>query len=345
MLEDEENMSQLTISVALCTCNGEKYLREQLESIARQTCQPDELVVCDDASTDRTIEIIRDFSETASFPVRLFVNEKRLGSGRNFERAIGLCQRDVIALSDQDDVWAMSKLDSVKSFFNCYPDTDALFTDAEIVDQALQPKGYRLWDAIKFSVKERREVEDGDVIHTLLRHNVVTGATMAFRAELRPLVLPVPEGVVHDAWIALLAAVAGQVRIISLPLILYRQHNANQIGVTKFSLAERIQRPCEQRIRDARAVLRMYESVPGRLRQLPASEATPALLDDFFRKAGHIRVRIKVITREAGWLKSMAAEIMRGHYHRYSTGWWGVGNDLVRCRPSHPSVTDSRSDK
>ena len=262
----------------------------------------------------------------------------------NFERAIGLCRRDVIVLSDQDDVWVMNKLDSIKSFFDSYPDTDALFTDAEIVDRALRPMGYRLWDAIKFTVAERREVEDGDVIRTLLRHNVVTGATMAFRAQLRSLVLPVPEGVVHDAWIALLAAVAGQVRIISQPLILYRQHGANQIGVTKFSLAERIQRSCEQRISDARAVLRIYESVPDRLKQLPTAGATPVLLDDFFRKAQHVRGRIKAILREDGWLRSMAAEIVRGHYHRYSTGWWGVGNDLVKCRPSRLLVPDSRDD-
>jgi len=321
----------------MCTCNGEKYLQSQLDSIAQQTRQPDELVVSDDASTDHTVDIIRDYSATVPFPVRLYINEQRMGSSRNFEQAIGLCHGSVVVLSDQDDVWVINKLASMESFFVRHPDTLALFTDAVIVDQALRPMGHHLWDTLKFSARERREVEDGNMIRTLLRHNVVTGATMAFRAELRPLILPVPGGVVHDAWIALLAAVAGRVRIIFQPLILYRQHSANQIGVTKLSITERIRRPCEQRLRDASAALCLYESVTVRLRQMPAVGATPALLDDFLRKAEHIRWRIRAIRRQDGWLRGMLSEIVRGHYHRYSTGWWAVGNDLVRCRfTQHP---------
>lgn len=96
-------MFATTISTAMCTYNGEKYLREQLESIARQTLLPNELVVCDDCSSDETVEIIQDFSRNAPFSVRLMINENNLGFAKNFEKAITLCSGEIIVLSDQDD--------------------------------------------------------------------------------------------------------------------------------------------------------------------------------------------------------------------------------------------------
>lgn len=323
----------MRISVALCTYNGERFLHEQLASIRAQSRLPDELVVCDDKSTDRTALIVREFAESAPFPVRLFVNDCTLGSSKNFERAIELCaySNGIIVLSDQDDVWTQEKLVKVGDSFTGYPDTNVVFSDAVVVNHDLQPKGYRLWDAVKFSKNERNEVERGQAIRVLLRHNVVTGATMAFRAELRSIVLPVPEGVVHDAWIALLAAVAGRVRIIPDPLILYRQHDANLIGVAKLNLVERIRRPCERAIREARTALCLYEQAYAHLKEASLPLATSALLEDFSQKIDHVHVRIGVALREHGWLGRLVAEIIRGRYHHYSVGWWSIGHDLIKC--------------
>jgi len=277
--------------------------------------------------------IAREFAASAPFPVRIYVNDHTLGSSRNFERAIELCNCDdgIIVLSDQDDVWVKEKLATIEDIYRKYPDTNVVFSDAEVVSYDLQPKSYRLWDAVKFSKSERREVESGQAIRVLLRHNVVTGATMALRAELRPLVLPVPEGVVHDAWIALLAAVAGRIRLTSLPLILYRQHGANQIGVSRLNLVERIQRPCERAIREARTALSLYEQAYVRLKETSLPCVTSALLDDLSQKMEHIHQRISVALREHGWLRRMVVEIVRGRYHRYSVGWWSIGHDLIKC--------------
>src|SRR5882724_11959920 len=93
------------ISVAMCTYNGAGFLSEQLESIAAQTRLPDELVICDDRSTDESVEIVRNFARHTPFSVRLEMNEENLGSTKNFEKSIGLCQGEIIALADQDDVW------------------------------------------------------------------------------------------------------------------------------------------------------------------------------------------------------------------------------------------------
>src|SRR5947208_14214106 len=103
-------MPKRSISVAMCTYNGERFLKEQLESLAAQTRQPDELVVCDDRSTDSTPHIVEAFARAAPFPVRLEVNDRCLGSTKNFEHAILRCTGALIALSDQDDVWHPEKL-------------------------------------------------------------------------------------------------------------------------------------------------------------------------------------------------------------------------------------------
>src|SRR5262249_18454629 len=98
------------LSVALCTYHGASYVDAQVASLTRQTRLPDELIVCDDLSTDDTVSILERFARAAPFPVRIHVNEQTLRSTKNFEQAISLCSGDVIFLCDQDDVWEPEKL-------------------------------------------------------------------------------------------------------------------------------------------------------------------------------------------------------------------------------------------
>jgi glycosyltransferase involved in cell wall biosynthesis len=226
-------MDKQCLSVAMCTYNGAQYLSEQLESIASQSRLPDALVVCDDRSTDDTVEIIRTFACKLPFAVRLHINEETLGSTKNFEKAIKLCEGDIIALSDQDDVWLPNKLKNIESVLSASPGTGAVFTDAIVVDEYLQPLGYRLWQSTNFSLLQQRKVVKGRSLEVLLKHNVVTGATMAFRSEFKSLILPIPLPWVHDSWIALIIAVLADLMLIREPLILYRQHSRNQIGAKK----------------------------------------------------------------------------------------------------------------
>jgi glycosyltransferase involved in cell wall biosynthesis len=110
-------MDKQRLSVALCTYNGTQYLQEQLDSIAAQTKLPDELVICDDRSSDNTVEIIKLFSSKVSFPVHLHINEINLRTIKNFEKAISLCTGDIIVLSDQDDVWKPCKTERILRCF------------------------------------------------------------------------------------------------------------------------------------------------------------------------------------------------------------------------------------
>jgi glycosyltransferase involved in cell wall biosynthesis len=226
------------ISVALCTYNGAKFLNAQLESYLAQTRQPDELIVCDDCSTDETASIIETFARLAPFCVTLHVNEKNLGSTKNFEEAILLCSGDLIFLSDQDDVWLPGKIAKIEAEFIKNPTAGLIFTNAELVDEDLKPLGAFLWD-FTFSEKERKKARKGNFLEVLMMHNVVTGATAAFRTEFRHEVLPIPADIpnlIHDGWIALAFAALGKMEFIDEPLIKYRQHAGQQLGL---NLSER----------------------------------------------------------------------------------------------------------
>ena len=115
------------ISVAMCTYNGERFLAQQLVSIAQQSRPPDELVVCDDGSTDRTVAMIREFAVSVRYPVRVFENEHNLGVAANFERAIRLCEGNLIALADQDDIWYPIRLERSEQELTAHPEAGLIF--------------------------------------------------------------------------------------------------------------------------------------------------------------------------------------------------------------------------
>jgi glycosyltransferase involved in cell wall biosynthesis len=223
------------LSIAMCTYNGAAYLPEQLESLAAQTRRPDELVVCDDASDDgHTREIVKAFARKSKFRVRVYINQETLGSKKNFERAIRHCRGDIILLCDQDDIWKANKLARIEEAFLSAPDVGLVFTDAEIVDESLKTMGGSLWESDSFASEGQELIKQSNVFQTLLRGNVVTGATLAFRSTLRRLVLPIPDETIlqHDAWIALIVSAVAPVFFLNEPLIKYRQHSGQQIGVS-----------------------------------------------------------------------------------------------------------------
>ncbi|MBW6474699.1 MAG: glycosyltransferase family 2 protein [Anaerolineaceae bacterium] len=221
------------ISIALCTYNGEQFLREQLDSIAAQTLLADELVACDDRSSDGTMEILRDFAKVVSFPIHIHQNETNLGSTRNFEKAIALCHGDIIALCDQDDIWKPHKLERLVETLRAHPQAGYVFSDANLVDEYLQPLGRCLWDSVGFNGDRKDRFLRGDQFGCLIERCIVTGATMAFRASVGKIAMPVPTDCrwIHDGWLALVSSATGRLGIaVAEPLIDYRQHPKQQIG-------------------------------------------------------------------------------------------------------------------
>ena len=138
-------MDRMTLSVAMCTYNGEAYLPEQLISIAAQTRQPDELVICDDCSSDGTVEIVKEFASHAPLVVRLLQNNENLGSTKNFAKAFGNCRFDVIAPSDQDDFWYPDKLQSMEEVFIKNADAQRAQPAKPLCQQPYAAKIYGGW--------------------------------------------------------------------------------------------------------------------------------------------------------------------------------------------------------
>ena len=223
-----------TVSIALCTYNGEKFLPQQLESFLNQSRLPDELVACDDCSTDSTVEILNQFKNRAPFPVEIHQNRVNLGSTKNFEKAIGLCNGDIIFLSDQDDIWCENKISRIS---NELRDKSGLlvFSNAELIDEFGNPLNTTLWE--KWGFTPERQVSWRTNINAVddlfVNDNKITGATLAFKRSLLEKALPfdLPFGFIHDAWLGLIAAAQNRLVFLDEILTKYRIHDEQQIGI------------------------------------------------------------------------------------------------------------------
>ena len=321
----------MKVSIALCTFNGARYLAGQLESIAAQTQTPYELIVCDDQSSDSTRDIIQTFAASASFPVHLYVNDQQLGVRKNFERAIGLCSGDLIALCDQDDIWHPEKLQLAKDLFLSSPDVGLVFSDAELVDDDLHAEARSLWQAVGFDAKKQRRVAAGRTLEVLLGMNIVTGATMTFKSEFRDLIRPIPsEGCLyHDGWIALIIAPVARLAFIDRPLIKYRQHRAQLVGVppSRSTQDTTPMQKTERRYYVEKAD--RFEEAYQRLAANQESLNDPAALSVLREKIIHLRARAAMPRRRLSRLPLVIKETVNLHYHQYSRGWFSAAKDLL----------------
>ena len=201
----------MRVSVALCTHQGERWIEEQLRSILAQTVPVAEIVVGDDASTDRTPDIVRALAAETDVPIRIRHHAVALGVAGNFADAIAATTGDVVALSDQDDVWHPDRLERL------LPHLDGValvHSDARLVDADGAPLGATLADSLEMSAWERAAMADGRAVQALLRRNLVTGATAIVRRDAAMAALPIPAGWIHDEWLAMCAALGGGVRFV-----------------------------------------------------------------------------------------------------------------------------------
>jgi glycosyltransferase involved in cell wall biosynthesis len=270
----------MSVSVAMCTYNGSRFLLEQLTSIANQTKSVDELVICDDCSTDDTIEIIKQFAKKVAFSVRIFVNATNLGSNRNFEKCLSLCQNDIIILSDQDDVWLPHKVEKICAYFTKNQDIEAVFSDAQVIDDQSKLTGRTAWETVSFDYKAQNLWKNGQAFDILLRGYVVTGATLAIRKRILPEVLPIPmliKELIHDGWIALWLSINNRIAMLDEPLVHYRQHTSQQVGFGTqsgpVSLQDRLVRPRSIKLAP---ILKKYNDSKSLYEYLSKREAVPA---------------------------------------------------------------------
>lgn len=313
-------------SIALAACNGARHLPGLLDSLAAQRLRPFELVAGDDASDDDTMPLLEAFAARAPFSVRILRNPQRLGVEGNFARVMAACDGDYIALADQDDVWRTDKLERLAQALAA-PAVLAAFSDAEVVDAALAPLGYGMWRRVRFTPREQVRLANGKGFDVLLKHRVVTGATLALKVSLRDTALPIPPGWPHDAWLALLAAAQGGLSAVPELLIAYRQHGGNVVGGLRkpFGKAARAALALD-RAAWYREELALWRALAARLEASAAPASARAALAD---KIVHLEARAHLPAARWRRLPGVLREAAAGRYARYARNWGSIALDLL----------------
>lgn len=203
------------ISIALCTYNGDKYLKALLDSLVKQTYRNLEIVVVDDHSSDNTWGILTQFAEV-DHRFRLYRNEENLGYNKNFEKALGLCSGEFIAICDQDDIWLHDKISLMQQHIG---DHQLLYHDSELIDKNGNSMHFKISDKFNF-------YRGGDPT-VFLMMNCVSGHSILMKKQLLQSVFPIPKDSPYDQWIAYVATLNGTIDFLNKCLVRYRQHGGN----------------------------------------------------------------------------------------------------------------------
>jgi glycosyltransferase involved in cell wall biosynthesis len=211
----------------MCTFNGQRFVEEQLDSILSQTRVPDEIIICDDASTDQTVDRVAKIAARRS-TIHIIQNEKNLGYLKNFEAAIRRTTGDVIFLSDQDDVWFSDKVTTMMVPFAENREVVLAYSDALLADAALRPTGDTM-----FGRRKGVRLGSAQTVRELGRGVGFNGPAVAFHSRLKPFVIPfspLSRQWGHDHWIGFIAYAVGETRVVNRPLLYYRRHGRNTGG-------------------------------------------------------------------------------------------------------------------
>jgi len=317
----------------MCTYNGARFLEEQLASLLAQSRPPDEVIVCDDGSSDSTVALLRTFAAQSPFSVLLHENKDRLGSTKNFEQAIKLCNGELIYLCDQDDIWDSEKISLTEALFIANPNVSLVFTNADVVDKNARSFGYTLWETLRIDKTLKARLQTSGGLEVLLERPIVTGATMAFRSRFKDLVIPIPDDIslIHDGWIALILSLVGTFDLSDRPLLKYRQHDAQQLGAPDNRRLEPISGIHENanRQNDFESEIKKLEAVCERLQS--NAHRHEFQHDEILRdRLSHLYQRVAISKRKLSGVALALDELLRGRYHRYSNGFHSLMKDLVK---------------
>lgn len=210
----------MKVSVAMATYNGEKFIKEQVDSILSQLSNDDEIIVSDDRSTDNTIQILEGYNDSR---IKIYTNKNK-GVISNFENAIYHCDNDIIFLCDQDDVWLPNKVQVIKDYFIEYKDVNLILSDCYVTDGNL-----KVTNESFFKIRNSKR----GILRNIIKNSYL-GCAMVFRKELKPIILPMPKNTpMHDMWIGVLAEMTGKVLLVNDRLFYYRRHDFNVTQINK----------------------------------------------------------------------------------------------------------------
>lgn len=228
------------ISIAMTSYNGEKYIARQLETLLAQSLPADEIVICDDGSKDRTVEIIRNFVEMHQEKnIRLVENDENLGYVRNFYKAISLTSGDYIFLADQDDEWHANKIERSMQVMEA-EQASVICTNSRLIDEKSRIIGDVSWfDRNPFIDSVTQKISPIS-FYELVIGNIAQGCTYCFTKDVKEAYLRVNStNLIHDHQIMFVAALLGKACFLDEVLIDYRLHGSNMVG---FGSAEEAQK-------------------------------------------------------------------------------------------------------
>lgn len=299
----------MKISIALCTYNGSKYLIEQLESLKNQTVKADEIIVCDDGSTDNTKEILNKYKDILN--IKLFINNSSLGVTKNFEKAVSLCNGDIIFLCDQDDIWGKNKIEKMSSVFVNETVGLVLCNGILIDEKNKQIKNYTLWNCFGIN-KINKENFDFEI---LINKLIFTGIAMAFRANLRKYILPISKNAFHDEWIGFISSYKSKVCFLEEELVRYRIHKNQKVGIIYIkSLYEKYKFVKKYKIADIEKESAKVNDFIEKIQQLDAEKN---FINKLKNKQKLFRYRA---TKSKFRLFILLWQLIIGKYHLYTNG-------------------------
>ena len=221
------------IDILLATYNGEKYLKEQLDSILSQTYSNFRLLISDDCSKDGTRKILEEY-EKKDDRIKVFYQENNLGYVKNFEFLLKQVKNDIYALSDQDDVWLPEKIEKTYNKLK-QTNSDLVFTDLEVVNENLEMI-YPSFNDYMLLTRKIKKYKDSYLLQYL--YNCITGCTLMSKKCFLDRIIPIPTSskyVIHDTWIGIIVSLYGKIEYLDEKTLKYRQHGNNQVGAGKIS--------------------------------------------------------------------------------------------------------------
>lgn len=222
----------MLVSIALATYNGERFIRQQMDSILSQSLSNFEVVICDDCSADSTIHILKEYASKDS-RIKIFENEHNLGYKKNFEKIISLCQGKYIAFCDQDDIW---EPDHLKILIQEIGSNDCVCGNALLIDSNGNSLRRTMREIIPIRILPQNTE---DLFSHELYGNIIQGAASMIRQSLVKKIIPIPDSAkYHDWWIALNACNNNGCKYIDSILLKYRQHDSSITNKKFFGIAE-----------------------------------------------------------------------------------------------------------
>lgn len=204
------------VSIVMCTCNGENFVAKQLDSLINQTYPNLEIIISDDASTNKTLPIVREYAKKDA-RIKLHVNEQNLGFTKNFSNACLLASGHYIAFCDQDDIWHLEKIERMMN--NWVEGTPLMYANSvRFTDESEIP-------ALKENKRYRRF--EGDDLRKIAVFNTISGHAMMIKKDFLPHILPFQEGIMYDWWAAAVATCFGGVGYLNEILVYQRVHGGN----------------------------------------------------------------------------------------------------------------------